>query len=336
MRGPFPVLTRRTLLAAAAVSPALLSPPLLARPGAMLTGANLIEDPAAPFGSSKARESFRLLAEAGANMVALIPFFWQAHAADPNLVRGSALPRDRLRRGVRDAVDAGLQVLVKPHVWVPERWAGSVVFTDESAWKQWFAAYEAALLECAETAQETGAVAFSIGTELEQTSARPEWIPLIEKARRIFAGQLTYVAHNAAEAERFGFWDRLDIVSISTYPPLGAATDRHGWRVAMERELGALRRLADRHGKPAWLGEIGLRSARGATRKPWESAEERAAPADPGLQRDVLQMWFDIARAHVIEAAFVWRWLSDPAGGGMHDTDFTIQNKPAQDLLGTR
>ncbi|MEC8838448.1 MAG: glycosidase-like protein, partial [Pseudomonadota bacterium] len=87
----------------------------------MLTGANLIEDPAAPFGSSKARESFRLLAEAGANMVALIPFFWQAHAADPNLVRGSALPRDRLRRGVRDAVDAGLQVLVKPHVWVPER-----------------------------------------------------------------------------------------------------------------------------------------------------------------------------------------------------------------------
>ena len=252
------------LLAATAVSPALLSPPLLARPGAMLTGANLIEDPAAPFGSGKARESFRLLAEAGANMVALIPFFWQAHAADPNLVRGSALPRDRLRRGVRDAVDAGLQVLVKPHVWVPERWAGSVVFTDESAWKQWFAAYEAALLECAETAQETGAVAFSIGTELEQTSARPEWIPLIEKVRRVFAGQLTYVAHNAAEAERVGFWDRLDIVSISTYPPLGTATDRHGWRAAMERELGALRRLADRHGKPAWLGEIGLRSARGS------------------------------------------------------------------------
>ena len=83
------ILTRRTLLAAAAVSPALLSPPLFARPGAMLTGANLIEDPAAPFGSGKARESFRLLAEAGANMVALIPFFWQAHGSDPNLVRGS-------------------------------------------------------------------------------------------------------------------------------------------------------------------------------------------------------------------------------------------------------
>ena len=54
------------------------------------------------------------------------------------------------------------------------------------------------------------------------------------------------------------------------------------------------------------------------------------------LQRDVLQMWFDIARAHAIDAAFVWRWLSDPAGGGIQDTDFTIQNKPAQDLLGTR
>ena len=313
-----------------------MSVPLLARPGAMLTGANLIEDPAAPFGSSKARESLAQLVRAGAIMVALVPFFWQAHPSDPDLVGGSALPQDRLRRGISDALRAGLQVMVKPHVWVPDRWAGVVSFTDEADWAQWFRAYEKALLECAETAGQAGAHAFSVGTELERTTKRPEWNGVIDRVRKAFPGRLTYVAHNAAEAERIGFWDLLDVVSISTYPVLGAANDPKSWRMAMDRELRALRRVAVRHDKSAWLGEIGLRSARGATLKPWESAEERDAPADPTLQYDVLKMWLEAAQHHGIEAAFVWRWLTDPEGGGPEDTDFTIQNKPAQSLLAFR
>jgi hypothetical protein len=29
----------------------------------------------------------------------------------------------------------------------------------------------------------------------------------------------------------------------------------------------------------------------------------------------------------------IWRWLSDPAAGGMADTDFTVQGKPAEAVL---
>jgi hypothetical protein len=320
----------------AAALPGLLATPLAAKARVMQIGVNLIEDPAAPFGSAQARESFANLAAAGATTVALVPFFWQPGASDPALVRGSALPRERLFSGIEEAARVGLDVLVKPHVWVPERWAGSVTFSSESDWQSWFDAYESALVDCAETAAEAGADVLSVGTELLQTSARPEWARLIARAREVFPGRLTYVAHNSAEAQQVGFWNLLDIVTMSSYPPLGAPTDRASWRRAIGDEVRALRTLADRHAKPAWLGEIGIRSAVDATYKPWESAEERDAPPDPALQEQVLRLWLSAARQGGIDTALVWRWLSDPQGGGPKDTDFTIQNKPAQSLLGLR
>ncbi|UYH54063.1 hypothetical protein N6L26_08275 [Qipengyuania sp. SS22] len=316
--------------------PGLLASPLAAKARVMQIGVNLIEDPAAPFGSARARQSFANLAEAGATTVALVPFFWQPGASDPALVRGSALPRDRLFLGIKEAARVGLDVLVKPHVWVPERWAGSVVFSSEGDWQSWFDAYATALIDCAETAAEAGADVLSIGTELLQTSARPEWTRLIARAREVFPGRLTYVAHNSAEAQQVGFWNLLDIVTMSSYPSLGAPTDMTSWRRAINGEIGALRALADRHAKPAWLGEIGIRSAADATYKPWESAEERDAAPDPALQARVLRLWLDAAQQGGIDTALVWRWLSDPQGGGPEDTDFTIQNKPAQSLLRRR
>ncbi|MXO67255.1 glycosidase-like protein [Altererythrobacter marinus] len=302
----------------------------------MKTGVNMIETASAHFGSGAARASFERLARAGARVVALVPFFWQSHPGDPALVRGSALPAERLRLGMAEAARVGLEIVVKPHVWVPGNWAGSIAFDREEAWRQWFAAYERALLDCADTAREGGAQVLSVGTELAQTSARAEWHDMIARVREAFPGRLTYVAHNAQEAQRIGFWDRLDIVALSAYPALGRPTQRQAWRRAMTAQVGALRSLAERHGKAAWLGEIGLRSAEGATARPWESAEERAAAPDPALQRDVLRLWLDVARGGGIETALVWRWLSDPAGGGPADTDFTIQNKPAQGLLAGR
>jgi hypothetical protein len=29
----------------------------------------------------------------------------------------------------------------------------------------------------------------------------------------------------------------------------------------------------------------------------------------------------------------IWRWLSDPSAGGLADTDFTVQGKPAEGVL---
>ena len=47
----------------------------------------------------------------------------------------------QLRAAIRNAHDVGLTVLIKPHVWVPGNWAGTVVMKSEQAWQKWFANY---------------------------------------------------------------------------------------------------------------------------------------------------------------------------------------------------
>ena len=76
-----------------------------------------------------------------------------------------------------------------------------------------------------------------------------------------------------------------------------------------------------------------MRSAAGAAARPWESAEERAAAADPLLQADVLADWMAALDRPAIRGVLVWRWLTDPAAGGPADTDFTVQGKPAERVL---
>lgn len=58
--------------------------------------------------------------------------------------------------------------------------------------------------------------------------------------------------------------------------------------------------------------------------------------ADPALQAAVIDAWLDVAQRMGIETALVWRWFSDPDGGGATDTDFTVQNKPAEAVLQRR
>ena len=81
------------------------------------------------------------------------------------------------------------------------------------------------------------------------------------------------------------------------------------------------------------IAEVGLRSAAGAAAKPWESAEEHAASADPELQADVLADWLTVLDRPTIGGVMIWRWFTDPNAGGLADTDFTVQGKPAEHVL---
>jgi hypothetical protein len=91
--------------------------------------------------------------------------------------------------------------------------------------------------------------------------------------------------------------------------------------------------LATIEGKPILIGEIGLRSAQGAAAKPWESPEERVAAPDPTLQAAVLADWLEVLNRPTISGVLIWRWLTDPDAGGVADTDFTVQGKPAEQVL---
>ena len=301
--------------------------------GQRLDGFNVVATSDHPFGSISSERALVAARRLGATTIAVIPFLWQPSPSNPDLKSGSDMSDEALRTAIRQAHRLGFSVVVKPHIWVPESWAGAVEPDSEPAWTAWFARYNAELERIARIAAEEGAEALAIGTELAKTTRRPEWNGLIATARAAFPRMLFYIAHNAEEAEAVPFWQLLDAIGASLYPPLGADDDRAGRLKVMQDAALRLDALSVRFGKPVLIGEIGLRSAKGATAKPWESAEERVAAADPQLQADVLADWLAILDRPSIHGVLIWRWLSDPAAGGPGDTDFTVQGKPAESVL---
>ena len=305
-------------------------------PGAFaqrLDGFNVIAATGHQFGTPSSRQALGAARGIGAKAVAIIPFLWQPGPRSEDLVRGSDMSDEALRAAIREAHGLGFFVLVKPHVWVPGSWAGAVEPASEAAWQAWFARYRAEMVRIAHIAADEGADALALGTELEKTTRRAEWPALIDAVRAIFPRKLTYVAHNLEEAEAVPFWNRLDAIAVSLYPPLGADGDRIGRIATMDDVAERLDRLAARFDKPLIVAEIGVRSAVGAAAKPWESAEERNAPADPELQADVLADWLAALDRPRVRNVLVWRWFTDPAAGGPKDTDFTVQGKPAERVL---
>jgi hypothetical protein len=298
-----------------------------------LDGFNIIAAPDHPFGGASAKRSLAEAKLIGATAVASIPFLWQASSSSPDLVRGMDMTDAELRAAIRDAHALGLTVLVKPHVWVPQSWAGAVAMNSEETWQAWFANYQCALERIARIAEEERAEALAIGTELDGTTQRPEWGALIDVARSLYSGRLLYIAHNVEGAETVPFWDRLDAIAVTLYPPLGADDDRDGRRGAMRAVAGRLDALAARTGKAIVVGEVGLRSAEGAAAKPWESAEERTSAPDPALQAAVIADWLGALDRPAISGILIWRWFTDPDAGGSTDTDFTVQGKPAEHIL---
>lgn len=129
------------------------------------------------------------------------------------------------------------------------------------------------------------------------------------------------------------FWARLDLIGVTLYPPLGEDDDRTGRRTAMNAEAARLDALSQRERKSIVVTEIGLRAARGAAGKPWESAEQRAAEPDGTLQAAVLADWLDSLDRPSVSGVLIWRWFTDPNAGGPADTDFTVQGKLAEKLL---
>lgn len=291
-------------------------------------GANVKVSAHAPWGSDAAQRSLQQLADSGAERALLVAFVWQATPQSNDPVLGSDSSQAQVRAGLRQMRAAGLRPVLKVHLWIPGRWAGDAAPSDPAAW---FAAYQRAVLQLAQVAAEERADALIVGTELRGLQDAAQWPALVAAVRQVYRGPLGYVADGLEQAERFGYWDRFDFVGTSLYPAL--AEDPARRRTQMRDAAARVQALGVRSGRPVWVAELGLRSARGSLAAPWESPEQRTAAVDTALQAQVLQDWRRVLAEHAVAGIAIWCWYTDPDAGGAHDSDFTVQHKPAQAVL---
>lgn len=286
--------------------------------------------------------------------VALIPSFFQRRLGDSEFYwKGS---RQRIASDTRAAIavahERGLQVLLKPHLWLEDRadgaWRGDID-PDAEAWEPWQRSYRDAVLEYARLGADTGVAALSIGSELTNVAlAHPDfWRQLASEVREDFPGQVTYAANWDREFAEITWWDAVDAIGVDAFWPLAESADEVLTPELCVARLGAIRdrigAIAAANERPVILTEVGYKSATGAAYQPWEWHERRQRP-DPQLQAllyDCIGRVFGAAASGTsaagddawLSGVYFWNWYTSARWGGLANSDFTPRGKPAERVL---
>ena len=301
-------------------------------------------------GGEVSASDFEPLAGANVNWIVQTPFGWQRghDATELKLVTDGRIfwgeRDDGLGETARLARGKGIRTLLKPHIWLSGakgKWRSDIEMGSEEDWAEWFASYRTFILHYARLAEEIGADALCVGTELRATvQHRPDaWRRLIAEVRQVYSGKLTYAANWYREFEEVPFWDALDYIGIQGYFPLAASTGATveslvaGWRP----HLDAIRAVQGKFDKPVLFTEIGYRAIPEAAIKPWEWPERGSAKAIPGgeqAQARAYRAFFETFwEQEWFAGAYFWKWF--PGAGGRHDgpVGYTPQGRTAERVM---
>jgi hypothetical protein len=287
------------------------------------------------------------LKKTGANFVSFIIPYHQSDKTSSYIFAGGDTPSDdTLRSAINYAHSIGLKVMLKPHLASDDGvWRAHIDATDRNAW---FASYGNMLNHLADIAQETKAEQICLGTELISMSTYTSnptnteaWIKMISDVRARYSGKLTYSAnwggnYFTEEAEHIGFWPHLDYIGVSAYYQL--ATEKYNpqvrdflstWKYWDDTKISPLYK---KFKKPIIFTEVGYRSVIGANTDPYNG--DRKGGLDLELQARLFQALFQYwnAKPYMV-GIHIWNWNLDPFDGGPGNTQYTVQHKPAEEVL---
>jgi len=276
--------------------------------------------------------------DVGASWIAVVPYAFTRPGAPS--VRYSANEGhwwgerpDGVRETIRLAHAAGVQVMLKPQVYVPRGWTGALDFPTDTDWESWEADYERYILRFAVLADSMKAEMLCIGTEFNTSIAeRPQfWYRLIGKIKKSYHGKLTY-SSNWDDWERVPFWKELDYIGLGGYFPLveSVTPSVDSLRLAWTPIRDRLQKFSRSQGRPVLFTEFGYLSVDGCGWRNWE--------LEQGIsQRNINQQ----AQANCYEAlfttfhpepwwagCFLWKWFPNMRGHeGYPERDYTPQGK---------
>ncbi|WP_372406860.1 hypothetical protein [Streptomyces luteireticuli] len=286
------------------------------------------------YDSPEAGTYLRQIAATGARWVTFTPTWYQDRVTD-----GEFRPTDEtasdasLRHIVRLAHDAGLKTMIKPHVDLVKGGDRAGIRPDDA--DAWFAAYRRFITHYAGLADDTGAEQFAVGTELAGTSGDGDhWEDVVSAVRARYKGPLTYAA-NYDEYRHVAFWQKLDLVGIDAYWPLGdrptadAAALRQAWQPVVE-ELAAFSAKSHRR---ILFTEAGYTSQRGTTTAPYSWTVSKAnGDAEQAAGYEALLAAFE-GKAWWAGVCW-WMWDDWPgAGETPRKLAYTPHGKPAERVL---
>jgi len=278
-----------------------------------------------------------------ANWVSLVPFaFMSLGETDLGYEKSWQWwgeTRNGIRKSARLAKQESLEVMLKPQVYVPGSWIGSVDFETEDEWLAWENSYRSYIMSMVDLAIEENIGMICIGTEIDHSMEKREqfWRELIKEIRKDYAGKLVYSA-NWDSYKDVAVWDALDYVGISAYFPL-SKTSTPNQRELLKKWRPIIRKLelfSDRVNRPILFTEFGYLSVDGCAYKAWE------------LEKEVHQLNLnEQAQANAIDAlfmahwnqeywagGFLWKWFPNMQGHeGYPEKDYTPQGKKSAEVL---
>lgn len=279
--------------------------------------------------------------------ITLTPFMDQIHYDKPSLrLISNESYNTTLKhyKAVKEECDKyGIKIMLKPHIWLQKRengkWRSDIKMETEQDWNTWFESYNQNMLKYAELAEELQLEQFCIGTELETTVyEKPDkWKALIKKVKATYKGKLTYAANWDGEYKEVPFWDQLDYIGIQAYFPISEIENptllelENHWR----KHTKEIVLVSSKFNKPVLFTELGYKSIRGTSRKPWEwnGLNSLYSKISKGEQLLCYQAFFNtIWKEPWFHGIHIWEWQSSGKSDG-NNTNFTIEGKPSLNLI---
>lgn len=284
-------------------------------------------------------KDIRPIADINANYISIVPYGFLSENTikyDSRYQWVGERP-EAIRHCVQLAHEEGLQVMLKPHIWIGHgTYTGHYVCETEEEWKELEESYHSYILEFVKIAQEEKVAVFSIGTEWGAfVEARPKfWKSLIKDVRAAYDGKVVYAA-NWDDYQDVSFWEDLDYIGIDSYFPLSEKGNPRlselikSWREIMPK----IEAFALKERKKVIFTEFGFKSTSIATVEPW--VHKDGGRFSEKVQNLAYKSFFaTVWKQSWFAGGFVWKWYHNHSrAGGQGDRDFTPQNKLAEETI---
>jgi hypothetical protein len=279
-----------------------------------------------------------------ANWVTLMPFAFMKSTTDTTIIYNDKHQwwgerKEGITKTTKDFHDKKIKVMLKPQIWIAKGdFTGHIKMSSEKNWKALEKNYENFILDYAKLAQTLECEMLCIGTELNTfVTNRPVfWNNLILKIRSVYKGKITY-AENWDSYKKVPFWSGLDYIGIDAYFPLDP--EKTPTIKALGKAWKPIKKefilLSEKYNKKILFAEFGYQSKEYTAKEPWDHSNQNNVNLK-GQENAVAVILASFWNQDWFAGGFLWKWYDNhQEAGGNNDSDYTVQNKPAEKIVKT-